>query len=70
MGLPLHEPLVVVSVCPCWAVPETVGNAVFTGGGSAAITAVCAKLAEADPPALTAVATARIVWSTSPAASV
>lgn len=31
MGLPLHVPLLVVSVAPCWGVPETAGGVVFAG---------------------------------------
>jgi hypothetical protein len=28
----IHDPVEVVRVSPCWAVPDTTGNAVFDGG--------------------------------------
>jgi hypothetical protein len=36
VGVPLQPPFEVESVCPCWAVPESVGDAVLTGALPAA----------------------------------
>jgi hypothetical protein len=71
VGLPVHDPFVVVRAWPCWAVPLTTGSAEFEGGdGGAATTAVWAELAVADPPALVALTIDRMVWPTSPVPSV
>ena len=72
MGLPVQEPLLVDSVCPCTVEPLTVGAAVLVGalGAGAVTTAVWAELAAFDPPLLAAVTTERIVWPTSLLASV
>jgi hypothetical protein len=71
-GLPLHDPLLVVTVWPCTVEPLTVGTAELDGGdgGAAVTTAVAAELADADPPAFVAVTTERTVSPTSPAVSV
>ena len=69
VGLLLHEPLVVVSVWPCVAVPLTAGAAVFAGGSGTTV-AVGSELAVPDPSRLLAVTTDRIVWPTSAAVSV
>ena len=63
------EPL--ASKCTTWPVTGLLGeNVNAADGGAAATTAVAAELADADPPDLVAVTTARIVCPTSPAASV
>jgi hypothetical protein len=59
-----HDPFVVVNTCPCCAVPETVGSEVFIGANG--VTApVAIDCAAADPPALVAVTTERILKPTS-----
>jgi hypothetical protein len=63
--------LLVVSTSPCCAVPDTVGTPVFEGADAAAvIVAVCAELAEVEPPAFVAVTTERTVSPTSAACNV
>ena len=70
VGLPVQVPFAAVSVCPCCADPETVGNAVFPGGaGGAPTTAVCAEVADEDPTAFVPVTVTRTVEPTSAAPS-
>ena len=54
-------PLLTLSVCPSWVVPETTGRAVFTGAAPAATTAVWPDTAWAEPAELLAVTWMRIV---------
>ena len=63
MGLPLHDPLDVVSVLPCVGDPLTAGAAVLDGaaGVDEAMAAVAPELAAFEPPALLAVTTDRMV---------
>ena len=69
VGLPLHDPFEVESVCPWTVDPDTAGAAVFDGAEVVTV-AVAPELADADPPALVVVTTARIVSPTSLACSV
>jgi hypothetical protein len=66
VGLPDHDPVVVVNVCPCTAWPLTTGSAVLVGAAGDVTTAVGAELAEAEPRAFVAVTTDRTVCPTSP----
>ena len=61
LGLLVHDPLVVVSFWPCCVVPLMTGGALLDGGlGVDPVTvAVTADGAEAEPPPLVAVTTAR-----------
>jgi hypothetical protein len=71
VGLPVHDPLEVDSVCPWTADPLIAGAAVFDGAVGGSVTpAVAAELAGVDPPLLVAVMTERIVSPTSLAWSV
>jgi hypothetical protein len=64
VGLLVQEPLEVVSVCPCVAVPEIAGSPVLDGGNG--VTAVVAlDRAAVEPPGFVAVTTERIVDPTS-----
>ena len=67
MGLPLHVPLLVVSVWPWVVVPLIAGSALFVGAarGGAWTAAVCDDVAGVEPPALVAVTTTRMVSPTS-----
>ena len=65
MGLLLHEPLLVDSVCPCTVEPLTTGTAVFAGAGGKVTTAVSADAAEVEPAELPAVTETRTVSPTS-----
>ena len=66
--MPVQVPVVELSVDPSSSAPEITGSAVFTGG-AAAITAVCAEVAEELPAVFVPVTTTRIVEATSPATS-
>jgi hypothetical protein len=68
VGLFVHDPSVVVSVCPCCAVPLIIGTDVFAG--TAVTVGVCAEVAEAAPPVFLAVTTTSTVSLTSEAWSV
>ena len=62
--VPLHVPVLEVSVCPCCGVPVITGSAVFDGGdtGADVTVAVCAEMAGLDgPPAFVAVTATLIV---------
>jgi hypothetical protein len=67
VGLPVHDPLDVVSALPWVVVPEKAGADVFYGaaGGVDVTALVAGELAEAEPAELLAVTTDRIVWPTS-----
>ncbi len=69
VGEPVHVPVVVASVRPSRAVPDTAGTTVFTGG-TAVMTALWVVVAGVEPPAFVAVTTPRIVEPTSVAVSV
>ena len=62
VGVPVHDPVDAVKVCPSWAVPEIAGSAVLTGG-AAVIVLVAADVALAFPTLLVAVT---VAFSVSP----
>src|SRR4051794_28663695 len=64
VGLFVQVPLVVETVCPCCAVPDTTGGVLFAGGGPVTC-AVCALGADAEPAPFVAVTTTRRVLPTS-----
>jgi hypothetical protein len=64
VGVPVHVPVVELSVWPSSGVPLITGRAVLTGG-AAATTAVCEVVALALPAAFVPVTTTRIVEPTS-----
>jgi hypothetical protein len=65
MGVdPVHVPAVVPTICPSRSVPETSGNAVFTGGRACTIP-VARESAADDPSAFVAVTRTLTVWATS-----
>jgi hypothetical protein len=72
VGLPNHEPFVVVNVCPCCGVPLIIGAAVLTGAAGGAALTVCVGLevAVVEPPAFVAVTATAMVWPISPEATV
>lgn len=61
---PVHVPVVVVSVLPCFAVPVATGATVLTGVLTALIE-TNAEVACPEPAALLAVTTTRSVWAAS-----
>jgi hypothetical protein len=61
--VPLHVPDPAVSVCPCWAVPDTVGDEATAGGASTA--RVGREVARPEPAAFLAVTVTRRVVPTS-----
>ena len=65
VGLPLHDPFVVVRVEPTVVVPEIVGAAVFPGADALETTAVGAEVDDAEPSAFVAVTVTRSVCPTS-----
>src|SRR5579862_1118486 len=69
-GPPVQVPGSAVSDSPIFAVPETVGGAVFTGAPEDATACVGRELAVVCPSAFDAVTTTRSAWSTSAATGV
>ena len=65
--MPVHVPLVAVSVAPACAVPLMLGKTVFTGAAKAAMTtAVCADVPVALPDPFKPVTATRMVDPASP----
>ena len=58
MGLSVHEPVLELSVCPVFTVPEIVGAAVLTGAEPGCTTAVCSELEGAEGPTASEAVTA------------
>jgi hypothetical protein len=70
-AVPVHDPSLIVSVCPLTALPDTTGSDVLTGAaGADTTTAVATESAVADDAEFVAVTRTRTVEPTSPATSV
>ncbi len=65
-----QDPLVTVSVWPCWAMPVIFGSGSVLDGGSGVTVAVGPTVSGVLPPALTAVTVTSIVLPTSSPVSV